>query len=538
MSERHEGDDVDGATPPAMSLSRRSYLTNVAGVVGSSRVEYEDTGAEEPSFRTIVVPPGGHYLARVTDGDVFCNTLVDITAPNATFKIDADGSDWEVRNVGVRGVWDVVSDGHEQAVSVVVPSGATGVIDTFYFADGCPDDTYPGVTGIYVQREHAGALEISNVNIQDMPNNAIYASTMGRPDENQHGAHGGKGGVVKIRDSYAAACQAAHFRIGTTGSLVKNCVAVGGDRGVWAKFNDIRIVDSDLTGHSQSYCDGDIVCGSYGWEVSQQAQSTLDNTVFGHSAPGDQDVNYAGTIHGQSADRAPRTTPPVGVPLTPEDAAAGDARAERPTTRVRVAATAENEIVEYAFTVRGRLLQADGAAIDRTRRPDGGVRLRGLVTGPDHDEYWFRGSLTDWEIPARRRSYRVTVRDDAATDERETEHTLTVVKRDERARVPYEFTVEGTAARVSGSGTDPRGATTERGHTSVDDVVPPKRRSVTYRFDGRLVAWATTADPASYALFVDGAAVDLDRLPAIPNDESTSGQAEDGSGPGPSREIE
>ena len=132
----------------------------------------------------------------------------------------------------------------------------------------------------------------------------------------------------------------------------------------------------------------------------------------------------------------------------------------------------------------------------------------------------------------------MTVRDDAATDERETEHTLTVVKRDERARVPYEFTVEGTAARVSGSGTDPRGATTERGHTSVDDVVPPKRRSVTYRFDGRLVAWATTADPASYALFVDGAAVDLDRLPAIPNDESTSGQAEDGSGPGPSREIE
>lgn len=266
-------------------------------------------------YETITVPSDTREDITLGDGDVLENVLIDISEPGAWFRIEAYGSDWQIRNVGVRGVWDRRSDGHEQAISCRVDSG-TGIIDNFYFADGCPDDVFPGVTGIYVQKTHGGTLQINNVNIQEMPNNGIYASTFGLDDGGQ--------GSVEITSSYAADCLAAHYRIAGDGSVVEDSVAVGGDRGVWAKFGSMDVTGCDLSGAATNRADGDLVCGTNNYPTD--ATVVVNDTYFGTTAPGDQGINFPGEIVGGSVPGPPRTTPEEvdGVPLTAEEAASGD----------------------------------------------------------------------------------------------------------------------------------------------------------------------------------------------------------------------
>lgn len=264
------------------------------------------------NYDTVTVPRDGHRLFTIGDGGAFENTLIDISAPGATFRIEAYGSGWAIRNVGVRGQWDVPSDGHEQSISARVDGGA-GVIENYYFADGVLDDVFPGLTGIYVQDGHSGTLRVNNVNLQHFPNNAIYAANFA----------GEGGGTVEVSNSFAAHCLASHFRVSGDGSLVENCVAVGGDRGVWVQAGAVDVRDSDLSGHAANRADGDLVCGRN--TSPTDAVANVEGAYFGTSAPGDQPINHPGTINGTSTSGPPRTRPEQvgGVPLDAEAAAGG-----------------------------------------------------------------------------------------------------------------------------------------------------------------------------------------------------------------------
>jgi hypothetical protein len=300
---------------------RRSYVAGIAGAVGLATIGYsltEGTRARE-KYDLVEVDPGEKYVVDVGDGETYGNEVIDITAEGATFHIDAVGRNWVVHDVGIRGTWDVQSDGHVQAITAEVGRNGYGVVDNFYFADGVLDDDYPGVTGIYVRRTHSGHLRINGVNIQDVPNNAIYASTPGYPEGNAKGYPPGGSGTVDVENSFAAECKASHFRVGTTGSSIRNCVAVGGDRGVWARFGENSLLGSDLTGASVRKADGDVVCGSNNWPSSKDAILRVEDTVYGSEG---NDIQYPGTILGSTADREPRTEPQPGVPTTAEEAAA------------------------------------------------------------------------------------------------------------------------------------------------------------------------------------------------------------------------
>lgn len=254
-------------------------------------------------FETVVVPENGRYTETLESGDALENTLIDITADGARFSIRAEGNGWSIRNLGIRGVWDCQDD--ESPIITKVEDGGTALVENVFFADGA----VPGslVTGIYVPDTHAGELGIDSVNIQDLTHTAIHASSPGLSD-----GYGNPGddGKVHVTDSYVAGCKRDHFALGTDSSYVDNSVSVGGDRGLIGKGARIRAVGSDFSGSHTA----DIV-------VDGDARIDMENCRYETSArlSGDE-WSPAGDSPGDVV-----TTPPESVPLTPEEAAGGDA---------------------------------------------------------------------------------------------------------------------------------------------------------------------------------------------------------------------
>jgi hypothetical protein len=263
------------------------------------------------SYDTVTIGAGQTREWVLSDGETLENLLIDISASNAEFRIIARSANWEIRNIGVRGVWN--DDTKQEPIVLETPSGSTGIVQNFYWADGIPDDVYPGVTGFFVPHTHAGTIKFDRCNLSWFPDNSWYASGPGQTDE--YGHSGGAGGQIHITNSYAEGSRSAHFRIGSDGSFVRNCVAVGGDRGLIGRFENIEAYDSDFTGGRF----GSVVAGSPGWQkhASTHATITLENCRW------DTEHKYYGTnqINGESVGSDYRTSPPHDCPETAEDAA-------------------------------------------------------------------------------------------------------------------------------------------------------------------------------------------------------------------------
>ncbi|AEH39103.1 right-handed parallel beta-helix repeat-containing protein [Halopiger xanaduensis] len=287
-------------------VDRRSCLKAAASGVALALTGASSAAAAEEDYDVIEVPAGETHTITLGDDDTLENTLIDISARNAKFQISARGSGWEVRNLGIRGNWDETTKAEPFIVS------GDGVVDNYYFADGATGDTYPnGPTGIYVANDHSGTIEINNVNIQDLPDNAIYGSSPGDPPEHSLGAGGG--GDVIVTNSYAADCVSSSFRVGTDGSRVENCVSVGSDCGFWGFYNAPKVVDCDFSDSEI----GDIRVGDGQWQ--DDATPRLENVRY------ETEVIHSGSIDGSSAGSPQRTSPEAveGVPLSAEEAAAG-----------------------------------------------------------------------------------------------------------------------------------------------------------------------------------------------------------------------
>ncbi len=268
-------------------------------------------------YEEVVVGANDSVTYTLGDNDTLENVLIDISADNAKFYIRANGSGWRVENVGIKGTWD--DDTKEEPFIVNVTAGGTGIVKNFYWADGtAPFDsqrTYGGAaTGCYVANSHAGTLIMENMNLQGFSDNGVYGSSPG--DLPSHPSGGGGGGEVIIRDSYAADCAPAGFRLGSDGSRLENCVVTNCTRNFWGFYHDTEVVGCDLSNSSQF---GDIVVSDSYWDHSATvtATDTYFETTNKHGSNGE--------VIGSSADRTPRTQPQEvdGVPLTPEEAASG-----------------------------------------------------------------------------------------------------------------------------------------------------------------------------------------------------------------------
>ena len=319
---RNRDHDADAADRSL--IDRRTYLKGAAAaatvpfVAGASAA-----AAEDEDYEVVTVAAGDTYSVTLGSGDTLENVLIDITAEGARYEIRATGSDWAIRNVGVRGTWPTGEKLSPFIASVPDPDGEAH-IENLYLGDRQPvgavrsraDGTTDGVTGLFVPTNHAGTLHVDRVNIQSYGDNCIYASAPGNGPE--HPATG-NGGSVIITNSFARETNAACFRIGTSGSRVENSVAIGGQdgegsRAFWGYYEDTEIVDCDFSGSSLS----DVVVGANAWQTGRQATVTATDSRFGS-------VSGPGELIGESEGEPQRTSPEEveGCPTSAEEAASG-----------------------------------------------------------------------------------------------------------------------------------------------------------------------------------------------------------------------
>ncbi|MHC3437789.1 twin-arginine translocation signal domain-containing protein [Natrialbaceae archaeon A-gly3] len=297
-------------------IDRRTFIKGTAAtaaVAAGGVVTAAADGGDD--YDVIRVPAGQTHRIQLRDGDSLENTLIDITANNAQFQINAHGDGWAIRNIGIRGRWD--STRQTSPLIASVTRGGEATIENYYWAeDRHAGTSYPnGPTGIFVAARHAGHLHIDRVNLQNFPDNSIYASSPGNDSEH---SNPGNQGTVAITNSYSSGSRASNFRLGTDGSYLENCVAVGGDRGFWGYYGHTEVIDCDLSGASGGRS---IMAGARAWRRGRQAQITVENTRFDSSAT----AASGNRINGQSAGSPQRTRPEEveGVPLSPEEAASG-----------------------------------------------------------------------------------------------------------------------------------------------------------------------------------------------------------------------
>ncbi|WP_049923565.1 hypothetical protein [Halopiger djelfimassiliensis] len=546
MTERDTGSE----TRRDQLFDRRTYLKGVAGV-GATIAASMGAAAQSGDYEEVVVGANQSVTYTVGSGETLENLLIDISAHNAKFYIRANGSDWAVRNIGIRGTWD--DDTKEEPFIVNVTAGGTGVVENFYWADGtAPFDsqrTYGGAaTGCYVANSHAGTLIMENMNLQGFSDNGVYGSSPG--DLSSHPSGGGGGGEVIIRNSYAADCAPAGFRLGSDGSRLENCVVTNCTRNYWGFYHDTAVVDCDLSDSSQH---GDIVVSDSYWDHA--ATVTARNTYF--ETTGKHGSN--GRVVGSSADRTPRTKPDQveGVPLTPEEAAAGTSSADpSPPTNgdeddgtdddgevsedahlLAFVTESDARLAEYEFTAEGPVEFAtapyespSGGSIEGSSSNDyiesdnGTYRAGGATGGGYGDAFHVDGPVTAidldqpdamWiELDGEEMTVEEVIEataeeeDDQQDDDAEdTSNLLAFVTESDARLAEYEFTAEGPVEFATAPYESPSGGSIE-GSSSNDYI---ESDNGTYRAGG------ATGGGYGDAFRVDGpvTAIDLDQPDAM-----------------------
>ncbi len=407
-------------------LDRRSYLKLTGATAAAGVAATTAAGAAGDEYDEITVGAGETYRKDISNGETWENVLIDITAPNAKFRITAHANNFTIRNLGIRGQWEDTNQSSPFTAFVPNPN-ASATIENYCWADGDAGDGYPrGATGLFVASAHAGHIDIRNVNLQGFADNAIYASSMGNP--NDHPSPGA-GGTVAIEDSYCADCYAAGFRLGTDGSYVKNCVMYNVDRAYTGFFGRTEVIDSDMIGGKNLGQDISIGGGgSQGQYTQTDVEVTVTNSRFDMDNVHYQTSWANPSLNGEPVGPAERTEPDEveGVPLSPEEAASGapglsaDRSDDTDTEETEDVEDDETESTEtasdelphvllfdgagtseptaYSFTVDGEVAKADymGASIDDDDIIDGNT-VRGVVANW-RDAYRFSGDITDFKL--------------------------------------------------------------------------------------------------------------------------------------------
>ncbi|MDF9745966.1 right-handed parallel beta-helix repeat-containing protein [Natrinema salsiterrestre] len=288
-------------------LDRRSYLklTGAASVVGGGLA----TGSATAAAEEYEVIEASNEWYTIDDGEVFENKIIDFSNGNWFGLYARESTNWTIRNVGFVGTHRY--DNH--AIAVADVGGNTSTIENVYMGDGCiRPSSYSshGQCGIWVAPEHNGHIDIRNCNVQDWPNNGIYASAPG---------YNGSGGTVHIDSCYAANNYVSSFRLSSDGSKCTNSVAYNDSNGryngrcFWG-WNPGRMVVSGCDFSSGSYNDA-IHLGRNG----ETTRVTIEDTRFdGISQRGDVRLSREG---GLGSD--PDLSMPEGVPTSAEEAASG-----------------------------------------------------------------------------------------------------------------------------------------------------------------------------------------------------------------------
>ena len=330
--------------------------------------------------------PGEFFERDIRSNETFENVLIDATAEGAAMQINARGSNWTIRNVGLRGQ---LPNRDESAFRLQVDRGAIGVFEHIYLGDGAVDGGYAGV---FVPTTHAGILQSSEINVQNWPDNGVYASATGRAER------GGRGGLVEIERSYARNNNVAGFRLGTDRSSVRDSVVLVDERppanefgqvtarGVWVKEGgSILIEDSDILlanpAGSYSVVEGDN--NSVGLALVVDSEAAARNGAEGR---------FKGNVETVNVGDDPDVSRPPGVPTSAEAAAAAGQEAPSDEQTIIIRDLSGEQENDYSFTVTGTVERLDDPQGDEVN----GDTASGTVAG-GADGYSFTGEITALE---------------------------------------------------------------------------------------------------------------------------------------------
>ncbi len=377
------------------NISRRSVI-KIAGATGAAVIPGTASVAadSQDDYEIIEVSADEREIIRVRSGETLSNKLIDVTASGASVRIDARGSDWTVRNIGVKGTMDVYDD------MALLVGGEHGTVENIYLGDGC---TAGRSKGSFVDHGSTnGPIEFRWVHIAGFPNNGIYGS----PTSDL------QGGIIHIRDSYFDSNNISQFKIGsplgtcevtntvvqTDNSTPHNGFNQVNKRGIWALDGKTIIRDCDIQGTINTY---------------DPATVEVENTRWGGDHNGDGSVigNPRGT---------PDLSPPDGCPVTPEQAASGggptrsdDSSPQEPSiddiwnddeSNHIVLSGGATDISEYRIVGHGHAEIGDDADTDpddpyrdTTTTDEDEFTIRGYV-GNATDNYFVQGAVTSVEI--------------------------------------------------------------------------------------------------------------------------------------------
>ncbi|ELY48953.1 hypothetical protein C493_21191 [Natronolimnohabitans innermongolicus JCM 12255] len=271
------------------------------GLVGSASAQ-DDYEVIEASGQSITV----------ADGESWENKLIDMTT-GQDVSITTTGSDWTIRNVGFHGRNE---SGAGTATFAISDAGGESTIENVYLGDGSDDrngsSTGHGQTAFWVNPDHAGHIDMQNVNIQGFADNAVYGSAPGN----------GGGGTIHIDSCFAANCYVSHFRLATEGSKVTNSSILVDDegyagRGIWAWAPGTIEVENcqiEMNGNHTA-----IDAGANG----QGTQVVVADTDYDEQAGIAEHAGSNVQLEGDTGTD-PEAIIPDGTPTSAEAAAAGD----------------------------------------------------------------------------------------------------------------------------------------------------------------------------------------------------------------------
>jgi hypothetical protein len=388
-------------------------------------------GAE---YETVTLSRGDDEKVYLGDGDTVENVLIDATAGECSYRFIADGEDWAIRNVGIKG--RITGGSTQETFNLSVSTGGSGLVENVYLGDGAIGEG--DRVAFFVPLDHGGTLTFRNVHVAHWPNNGIYASAPGR------GERDNEDGVVGIESSYARNNNIDGFRLGTDGSYVRDSVVhvdsnvpevFGGAenaRGVWVKDGGrVTIEDCDvLIEHPDGgYCvrqdDGGDGDDGVARVVDSRIATTLDRGRF------------RGNVRTRSVGDDPDVSPPDSVPTSAEEAASGGGSSDPQPTGPGLFTISNREFDEpadYEFTVDGALEATD--SVNPNDEIDGSS-AQGQVNGGS-DTYRVAGAITEFSAQGP-----VNLRMDGEPVDADAPNRFTISDEEVGDPSTYQFTVSG-----------------------------------------------------------------------------------------------
>lgn len=279
-----------------------------------------------PNYEEIVLSEGETWERTLGSGDTVEGYLIDVSAPGADFHIGAEGSGWEIRNIGLRGKLDVSADEGGSSFNTAVDMTGDGLVENVYFGDGVVNGIGRGAFGTHYT--HSGEITMRNVHVAEWSGNACYFAGTGRV---QGDAPGG-GGIHHIEESYFRDCNIAHLRMSAGGSTITNSVFENTDesnipsqpgdstiaRGIYTGYgSEDQVIEIDGCEFDTLPWDAMASDDHYAYGDLTTLRATNTNIAGGDSALSGVYVDWV------SGGTNPDTTPPSGVPRSPKEAAQG-----------------------------------------------------------------------------------------------------------------------------------------------------------------------------------------------------------------------